>query len=267
MKTRLATLALLATLTPFAQGNTGTSDDMAVFAMVNGVKIPAVHAHFARQARSNRGAPPETLTDESIRDAVIAAELLSQEAVRRGLDKNARVLAAIDYQRRELLSQALIEDFLRSNPLPEEAVRAEYEQAKARAGDKEYRVSHILVENEKEARDIIASLTTAKRKARFEDVARKQSKDSSAGNGGDLGWTVPANLVPEFADAMVKLGKSQISTTPVRSRFGWHVIQVNDVRDLAFPPYDELKNRIASQIQQARLRRFIAELRATAKIE
>jgi peptidyl-prolyl cis-trans isomerase C len=267
MKTRLATLALLATLTPFAHGNTGATDDMTTFAVVNGVKIPAVHANFARQARSNRGAPAETLTDEAIREAVIAAELLSQEAVRRGLDKNARVLAAIDYQRRELLSQALIEDFLRSNPLPEEAVRAEYEQAKARAGDKEYRVSHILVETEKEARDIIASLTTAKRKARFEDVARKQSKDSSAGNGGDLGWTVPANLVPEFADAMVKLGKGQISTTPVRSRFGWHVIQVNDVRDLAFPPYDELKNRIASQIQQARLRRFVAELRATAKIE
>lgn len=267
MKARLATLALVIALSPVAAGAQGGADEQAVLAIVNGTKIPAIHANFARQARANRGAPPENLTDEAIRDAVIAAELLSQEAVRRGLDKNARVIAAIDYQRKELLSQALIEDFLRGNPLPEEAVRAEYEQAKALAGDKEYRASHILVQEEKEARDIIASLTTAKRKARFEDVARKQSKDASASNGGDLGWTVPANLVPEFADAMVKLKKGQISPTPVRSRFGWHVIRLDDTRDLAFPPYDELKNRIASQIQQARLRRFVAELRATAKIE
>ena len=262
MKARLATLALVIALSPAAAGAQGGADEQAVLAIVNGTKIPAIHANYARQARANRGTPPENLTDEAIRDAVIAAELLSQEAVRRGLDKNARVIAAIDYQRKELLSQALIEDFLRGNPLPEEAVRAEYEKAKALAGDKEYRASHILVQDEKEARDIIASLTTAKRKARFEDVARKQSKDASASNGGDLGW-----LVPEFADALDKLNKGQISPTPVRSRFGWHVIRLDDTRDLAFPPYDELKNRIASQIQQARLRRFVAELRATAKIE
>lgn len=267
MKTKLLLAALAASLALSAHGADPAGESDKIIAVVNGVPVPAIHANFTRQGRVNRGAQPENLTEDAIRDAVIASELLAQEAVRRGLDKNPKVIAAIDYQRKEMLSQAVLEDFIRANPLSEEQVQAEYEQAKARAGDQEYRPSHILVNSEKEAKDIIASLTTAKKKARFEDVARKQSKDASAGNGGDLGWTVPANLVPEFGEAMVKLKKGQIAREPVQTRFGWHVIRLDDTRTLDFPAYEQMRNRIATQIQQLRLRRFIAELRATAKVE
>jgi len=263
MKLQLFVAALITAISLPAQAQ-GTQETMAV---VNGVAVPAIFAEFSRQARVARGAQAQNLTEESIRDAVIAAELLSQEAIRRGLDRNPRVLAAIDFQRKELLSQALLEEFLRASPIREETVRAEYDQAKARAGTEEYRPSHILVNTEKEARDIIARLTTARRKANFADVARQQSKDTSAGNGGDLGWVLPANLVPEFAAAMTRLKKGEISRVPVQTQFGWHVIRLDDTRKLDFPPYEELRDRIAGQIQQVMLRRFIAELRATAKIE
>lgn len=233
---------------------------------VNGVAIPQIFANFVKQGRINRGGAPETLTDEAIIDALVANELMSQEAIRKGLDTGPTLLAAMEFQRKELLSKALIEDFVRNHPLSEEAIKAEYDNAKAKAGNTEYRVRHILVNTEKDAKSVISKLTTGKR-AKFEDLAKKESKDTSAGNGGDLGWVLPANLVPEFANAMVKLKKGEISRTPVQTKFGWHVIRMEESRKLDFPDYDKLKNRIASQMQQMQLRRYVQELRAGAKIE
>jgi peptidyl-prolyl cis-trans isomerase C len=235
-------------------------------AMVNGVELPSIYANFVRQGRMNRGGAPETLTDEAIRDAVVVAELLSQEAVRKGLDKGPTLLAAMEFQKKELLSQATIEAFVRSNPISEEILKAEYDKAQAKTGGTEYRASHILVESEAEAKSLISKLTTGK-KAKFEDLAKKQSKDTTASNGGDLGWMVPANLVPEFANAMTKLKNGEITRTPVKTEFGWHVIRLNETRKLDFPTFDKLKNRIASQMQQHQLRKYIQELRAGAKIE
>jgi peptidyl-prolyl cis-trans isomerase C len=235
-------------------------------ATVNGVALPQVFANFVRQSRMNRGGSPESLTDDAIRDAVVIAELLSQEAVRKGLDKGPTLLAAMEFQRKELLSQAVMEDFARSHPISEDAVKAEYDNAKAKAGDTEYRPRHILVNSEKEAKEVIAKLTAGK-KAKFEDLAKKESKDPTAGNGGDLGWTLPANMVPEFANAMVKLKKGEVSKEPVQTKFGWHVIRLEETRKLDFPTYEKLKNRIASQMQQFQLRKYVQELRAGAKIE
>jgi peptidyl-prolyl cis-trans isomerase C len=251
---------------PAAATDTKAAEPSRALATVNGVALPQVFANFVRQSRMNRGGTPEALTDESVRDAVITAELLAQEAVRKGLDKGPTLIAAMEFQKKEMLSQALIEDFVRSHPIDEEVVKAEYAKTQAKAGNTEYRARHILVNTEKEAKDIIAKLTTGK-KAKFEDLAKKESKDSSASNGGDLGWTLPANLVPEFANAMIKLKKGEVSKEPVQTKFGWHVIRLEETRKLDFPTYDKLKNRIASQMQQQQLRKYIQELRAGAKIE
>ncbi len=241
-------------------------DANKIVAVVNGVSLPAIYGGFIKQSRGNRGAAPEALSDEAIRDALINVELLAQEAVRKGLDKGPTVVAAIEFQKKELLGQATIEDFARSHPISEDTLKAEYEKAKENAGDSEYRPRHILVPTEKEAKDIIAKLAANKR-LKFEDLAKKQSKDSSAGNGGDLGWILPSNLVPEFAEAMVNMKKGEISKEPVKTRFGWHVIKLDDTRKLAFPDYDKVKGRIASQLQQQQVRKFVQELRSTAKIE
>jgi peptidyl-prolyl cis-trans isomerase C len=235
-------------------------------AVVNGVAVPALFANFVRQGRIARNANPEALTDESIRDALITVELLAQEAAQKGLDKNASVQAAIEYQKKDILAQAAMEDFARRHPIGEDVLKAEYDKAKAKAGTSEYRPRHILVPTEKEARALIAKLTTGK-KAKFEDLAKSSSKDASAGNGGDLGWILPANLVPEFANAMVKLKKGEITKDPVQTQFGWHVIKLDDSRTLDFPAYDKLKGRIASQMQQMQMRKFVQELRATSKVE
>lgn len=243
-----------------------TPDATKPLAVVNGMALPAVYGAFIRQSRAARGAAPESMTDESIRDSLISMELLAQEALRRGLDKGPTLNAAIEFQKKELLAQATIEDFARARPITEETLKAEYEKAKAKAGENEYRPRHILVAGEKEAQALIAKLTTGK-KAKFEDLAKTSSKDSSAGNGGDLGWVLPANLVPEFANVMVKLKKGEITKEPVKTQFGWHVIKLDDSRKLDFPEFDKLKGRIAGQMQQAQVRKFVQELRATAKVE
>lgn len=242
-------------------------DGNTPIARVNGVAIPVIHAAFIKQSRVNRGANPETLTDESIRDALISMEVMVQEALRKNLDKEASVAAALDLQRKELLSQAAVEDYARANPVDEALVRAEYDKAKAAAGDNEYRVRHILVDNEKEARTIIQTLARKNKLPKFEELAKKHSKDSSAQEGGDLGWVLPANVVPEFANAMVKLKKADFTRIPVKSEFGWHVIKLEDSRKLEFPSYEELRGRIAGQIRQQMLRRYISEVRSTARIE
>ncbi|MEW5786641.1 MAG: peptidylprolyl isomerase [Pseudomonadota bacterium] len=241
-------------------------DPMRTLVTVNGTALPALYGNFIRQNRANRNAPPEAMTDEAIRDQLVSVELLAQEALRKELDKKPLVAATLDYQRKELLGQAAIEDFAKTHPIAEDAIRKEYDAAKAKAGENEYRPRHILVPTEKEAKDLIAKLTTGK-KAKFEELAKKHSKDSSAGNGGDLGWTVPANLVTEFAEALNKMKKGEISKTPVKTEFGWHVILVEDLRKLDFPAYDKLRGRIASQMQQQQVRKYVQELTATAKVE
>ncbi|MDP2787482.1 MAG: peptidylprolyl isomerase [Pseudomonadota bacterium] len=243
-----------------------TAESSKPLATVNGVALPQVFANLVRQARAGRGGTPESLSDEIIRDAVVTAELLAQEATRKGLDKGPTLIAALEFQKKEILSQALIEDFVRSHPISEEVLKAEYDNAHTKAGDTEYRPRHILVNSEKEAKELIAKLTAGK-KAKFEDLARKESKDPSAGNGGDLGWLPPVNLVPEFASAMVKLKKGEVSKEPVQTKFGWHVIRLEETRKLDFPAYDKLKSRIANQLQQQQLRKYVMELRAGAKIE
>lgn len=234
-------------------------------AVVNGVAIPAIYAEFLRNSRTARGQSSETLTDANIRDALVVAEVLAQEAQRTGMDKNPRISALIEFQRKELLGRALLEEHLRKNPISEDVIRAEYNKAKERAGGSEYRVRHILVPSEKDARDIIARIKT--RKAKFEDLAKRHSQDPSAENGGDLGWVAPAGLVSEFAEAMTKLKKGQLGDNPVQTRFGWHVIRLDDVRPLQFPAYEEAKERIVQQLQQLAARNYVRELSSTAKVE
>ncbi len=232
---------------------------------VNGVSLPLVFGHFVRNSRVSRGMPAEALTDEAIIDSLVATELLAQEAARKGLDKSPLVSAALEFQKKEILGKAALEDYLRGNPISEETLKAEYDKVKIKTGNTEYRPRHILVETEKEAKAIIAKLKN--KKTKFAQLAAKESKDSSAGNGGDLGWYLPTNLAPEFAEAMVKLKKGETTQTPVKTQFGWHVIKLEETRKIDFPSYDKLKERIAAQLQQQAIRKYVQELRATAKVE
>jgi peptidyl-prolyl cis-trans isomerase C len=171
----------------------------------------------------------------------------------------------MELARQTILIRALFADFQDKNPVTDADAKAEYDKYVAANAGKEYRARHILVAKEEEAKAIIANL---KKGAKFEDLAKKQSKDPGSGaNGGDLDWANAKSYVPEFSEAMVKLTKGQTTQAPVKSQFGFHVIRLDDVRDAQLPKFEDVKAQIQQQMQQERLSKFQDDLRSKAKVE
>jgi peptidyl-prolyl cis-trans isomerase C len=240
-------------------------DPNTPIARVNGTVLNALQLTLLREERAARGQPPQAGGDEYLRDALINSEILAQEAIKQGLDKDPVLLTALELNRKEILGRALVENHAGKNPVKDERIKAEYDRLKAKAGDTEYHARHILVDDEKLAKDLAAKLKA--KKAKFEDLAKKHSKDSSAERGGDLGWMAPSNLVPEFALAMSALKKGETTPAPIKSRFGWHIIKLEETRPVSFPELDKVKGRIASQLMQNDIRQYVTELRSVAKVE
>lgn len=234
-------------------------------AIVNGKPVPTsrVDALAQQLARAGRPVSPEMMGQ--IKDEVIARELFVQEAQKLGLDASDDFKAQMELTRQAILIRELFATFQKNNPVTDAEIKAEYDKFAAANSGKEYRARHILVEKEDQAKAIIASL---KKGAKFEDIAKKQSKDPGSGaNGGDLDWASAGSYVKEFSDAMVKLGKGKTTETPVKSQFGYHVIRLDDVRDAQLPKLDDVKQQIAQQLGQQKLLKYQEDLRAKAKIE
>ena len=234
-------------------------------AIVNGKPVPKsrIDVLSTQIARTGRPVGPEL--QEQLKQEVIAREIFMQEAQRRGLDATDDYKSQLELARQTILIRELFADYQKKNPVTDADIKAEYDKFVAANGGKEYRTRHILVEKEEEAKKVIADIRKGQK---FEDVAKKQSKDpGSAPNGGDLDWATAASYVPEFSNAMVKLTKGQMTQEPVKSQFGWHVIRVDDVREAQLPKLDEVKPQIAQQLQQQKLMQFQEELRAKAKVE
>jgi peptidyl-prolyl cis-trans isomerase C len=222
-----------------------------------------VEALAQQLAKAGRPVSPEMMGQ--LKEEVIARELFMQEAQRQGLDANDDFKAQMELSRQAILIRELFGTFQKNNPVTDDEIKAEYDKFVAANSGKEYRARHILVEKEEQAKAIIASI---KKGAKFEDIAKKQSKDPGSGaNGGDLDWASPGNYVKEFSDAMVKLTKGKLLDTPVKSQFGYHVVRLDDVRDVKFPSIEEVKPQIAQQLVQQKLMKFQEDLRAKAKIE
>lgn len=234
-------------------------------ATVNGREIPAAYGDMAKQTLLSQGAPNDANLATRAREALINQELLSRAAVDKGLDKNPKLVAAMEMMRREQLAKAYLEDYVTTHPVTDAEIKSEYDRAKAAAGGNEYKARHILVKTEAEAKAIIAQLN---KKVAFDKLAKEKSIDKgSAVKGGDLGWNVPGSFVKEFGEAMQKLKKGETAKAPVQTEFGWHVIKLDDMRPTQFPALDEVKNQVRQQVQQKRVRDAITELRAKAKIE
>lgn len=234
-------------------------------AIVNGKPVPKARVDMLQQQLAKAGRPvtPELLGQ--LKDEVIAREIFMQEAQKRGLDATDDYKAQMELARQTILIRDLFADFQAKNPVTDAEVKAEYDKFVASNGGKEYKARHILVETEDQAKKIIADL---KKGAKFEEIAKKQSKDPGSGaNGGDLDWATAASYVPEFAEAMVKLKKGELTQAPVKSQFGWHVIRVDDIREAQLPKLEEVKPQIAQQLQQQKLQQFQENLRKSAKVE
>ncbi len=234
-------------------------------AVVNGKPVPSSRVNALKQQVEASGRPvtPEVLAQ--IKEELIAREIFMQEAKKRGLDASDEYKSQIELARQTILIRQLFADFQKKNPVTDADIKAEYDKFAAANGGKEYRARHILVEKEDEALALIAQI---KKGGSFEDLAKKASKDPGSGaNGGDLDWAAAGSYVPEFSGAMVKLDKGQMTDTPVKSQFGFHIIRVDDVREAQLPKLDEVKPQISQQLQQQKLSTFQDNLRSKAKIQ
>jgi peptidyl-prolyl cis-trans isomerase C len=233
-------------------------------AIVNGKAVPSSRAEALKQqvARSGRPITPEV--ENQIKEEVIAREIFMQEAKNRGLDASDDYKAQLELAKQTILIRELFADFQKKSAVTDADVKAEYDKFVAANGGKEYHARHILVETKEQAEAILASL---KKGGKFEDIAKKQSKDPGSGaNGGDLDWAAPGNYVKEFSDAMVALKKGEVSA-PVQSQFGFHIIRLDDVREAQLPKLEDVKPQITQQLQQQRMTAFQQQLRDKAKVE
>ncbi len=233
-------------------------------AVVNNKPITKQKVDEFVAALAAQGRPDTPELRNAVRDELIARELFTQEAERKGLARNQDVQRQLENARQEILIRAVIREHLKTNPIKDADLKAEYDKIAKAQADKEYRARHILVEKEETAKQIIADL---KKGTKFEDLA-KQSKDTgSAANGGDLDWNVPGTFVKPFAEAMAKLEKGKFTEAPVQTQFGWHVIRLDDVRDAKAPPLDQVKPQIQQELERRRIQDLQKELRAKAKIQ
>jgi peptidyl-prolyl cis-trans isomerase C len=234
-------------------------------AKVNGVAIPAARMEALLNQQRARGAPDNEQVRAQVREELINRELIMQEALKTSIPKSPEVQGQLDLARQEILLSAYIRDWVRRHPVSDAEVQKEYDRVKAQQGDREYRARHILVENEDQAKALIAELQKG---GKFEELAAKNSKDpGSKDRGGDLDWHTPGDFDKTFSDAMVKLEKGKYTDTPVKTRFGYHVIQLDDVRSGRFPALAEVKPRIQQQLTQGKIEELVKGLRAKAKVE
>ena len=253
----IASAAVLLTLSFGAQAQN--------LAIVNGKAVPKTRMDALAQQVARSGRPITPDVEAQIKEEVIAREIFMQEAQKRGLDATDDFKAQLELARQTILIRELFSKFQETNAVTDADVKAEYDKFVAANGGKEYRARHILVETEDQAKAIYASL---KKGAKFDDLAKKQSKDPGSGaKGGDLDWAAPGNFVKEFSDAMVALKKGETSPSAVKSQFGFHIIRLDDIREAQLPKLEDVKPQILQQLQQQRMANFQQEMRAKAKIE
>ncbi len=234
-------------------------------ATVNGKPIKQSWVDAITKDAVARGQKPSDGLRTAIINELVGSELAYQEAVRLGMDKSQDYIISSELSDRKILVNMFLQDQMKKNPVTDADTKAAYEDYKKELGDKEYSAKHILVKTEAEAKDIIAQLNKG---GDFAKIAKEKSLDpGSKEKGGDLGWFSPAGMVKPFSDAVTGMKKGDVSTAPVQTQFGWHVIKLVDSRATQVPPYDKVKDGLERTLQQRKLEKIMLDLKAKAKIE
>jgi peptidyl-prolyl cis-trans isomerase C len=259
---KFSKFALLSALLAIAASAQAADDKSA--ALVNGVSIPQTRVDMRVKAAMQQGQPDSPDLRKAVRDDLINLEVITQAATKNGLDKQPEIAMQLELARQSVLAGAFVQDYAKNHPIGDDVLKQEYEALKKRVGNKEYKLSHILVETEDEAKKVAAEL---KKGAKFSKVAKSNTKDpGSKDSGGDLGWAVPSNFVQPFGEAVLKLSKGQVSA-PVQTQYGWHIIKLEDTRELKVPPYEEVKPNLEKRLQQQAIQKAVEDLRGKAKVE
>jgi len=260
-----ATLILMALLGG-CHHRTQSLDKSPVLATVNGERITEQDYRDYVRARDLQepALPDNTQSREIILNELINRVILAQKAVKVGLSKTPRVHAALKEDRENILARAMLKRYLRTHKIPSHALRALYQQEVLKAPHKEYEARHILVTTHASA---LAILRKLRRGARFSVLARKDSLDvPSARKGGELGWFSASDVLPSFYHALVHLRVGEIAPQPIKTRFGWHIIQLQAERAYTPPSFSAVRGRLYRSLEQQNVDSMMAALRHKAHI-
>ncbi len=272
MKKKLIPLFLLSgatLLTACAQEKANTPAVAAVtkedaVAAVNGKYISktALTELESEITQRNRG---QAIPKEKIVEELVQRELLVQDALQKKLNQTPEYAKQLETVKASLLTQATIQNFLKSHPVTDAEVKAEYDKNMVDTG-KEYKARHILLKTEEDAKQVIAELSAG---ADFAELAKTKSTGPSGPQGGDLGWFAPGQMVPPFSEAVIALEDNKFTLEPVKTQFGYHVIlrEGSRAQTQTPPPFESIKEQIRPVLQRKKLQEFLAELRNKAKIE
>ncbi len=197
-------------------------------------------------------------------EELVDRELLYQEAIAQGFDKKPAVADQIKVASRSIVSKSYMRTLVNKLNVTRAEVQAEYQRRIDSTNFTEFRISHILVDNEKEAQQIIKQLTQGED---FQELAKKRSKDVTSKVGGVLGWRGAKQMEPEMAIAVNQLKAGDFTKTPVKTRYGWHIVLVDEVRQLDPPSFDKQEHSLTSVLKRQKLKQYIENLKAKSDIK
>jgi peptidyl-prolyl cis-trans isomerase C len=242
----------------------GTEQQKA-YVTVNGVPIPDMEARIILEDRRASGATDSPALQNAIRNQLVARELFAQQARKQGLDKDKALLARVRMGGEETLARAYQLDYLSKHQPTDEQLRKEYDSTKLRSGDKEFHLRQVVLATEDEAKGVIARLRGGES---LQSLAASSRDESSRARGGELGWIAQGNLLPQFAEAVAKLGKGQYTPQAIKSPAGWHVLLLEEQRPFVMPPYDgKMQAQLRQALSRQALTAHLAELTKAAKVE
>jgi peptidyl-prolyl cis-trans isomerase C len=258
-------LMLAVTVLAACGGNQSTPDTSTVLATVNGV--PITNDMFRAYVRTLAGGQEPQLDAQKhamVLNRLIDMEVLAQAAEKTDLAKDPKVAADLKIQKTGLMANQLVQQYLAQHPISDEQIKAEYDQRTKAMPGTEYRARHILVANEQQAKDIINQLNHG---ANFATLAKKYSTDGSKSQGGELGWFSPDQMVPAFSQAVEHLKKGEYTKQPVKSQFGWHVIQLEDTRSMPPPTLASVQEQLKNSLEGKQVEAYVEQLRKDAKVD
>ncbi|HWS64540.1 MAG TPA: peptidylprolyl isomerase [Steroidobacteraceae bacterium] len=236
-------------------------------AVVNGVAIPrADYDAFLKNLLQGKPVPPDLTAEQKnqVLDELITMQLVSTQAVKDGVDKDPEVAANLDVLRMRILSDGESQKFLKGKEPTDAELHAEYDGDITAMDKTEYHARHILVASKEKAEQLIKKL---KGGAKFEDVAKAESTDNSKTSGGDLGWFTATRMVKPFADAVKALKKGETTPEPVQTQYGWHIIKLEETREVTPPPFEQVKAQVTKNLIQKKLVAYVEDMKKTAVID
>ncbi|MDN4015476.1 peptidylprolyl isomerase [Zwartia panacis] len=237
----------------------------APLATVNGVAIPESLLEQNVRANVAQGQRDTPELRQVLKDELINREILSQEAAKLGLDKTAEAKTQLAQLRQTMMVELLLNDYAKKNPITDVKIKAEYDRrVELLKNEQEYKVGLIVTQTEDEAKSILARLNKGES---FAKLAEQSSIDPSKVRGGDVGWVLPAQILPAISNVMVNLNKGSLAVAPIRTQAGWNIIKVEDKRAYQAPSLNDAKNEIRQSLAQQQRAELVKRLRDSAKVQ